>query len=55
LLFADLTPGFVVRTPPRVVTAKEIVEFASRYDPQWFHTDAERARKGPRAKAVGRA
>ena len=44
--FADLTPGFVVRTEPRTVTAKEIVEFASRYDPQWFHTDVERARTG---------
>lgn len=44
--FAELTPGVVVRTPPRVVTAKEIVEFASRYDPQWFHTDPTRARDG---------
>jgi acyl dehydratase len=44
--FAELTPGVVVRTPPRVVTAKEIVDFASRYDPQWFHTDPARARDG---------
>lgn len=44
--FADLTPGVVIRTQPRIVTAKEIVEFASRYDPQWFHTDVERARNG---------
>jgi len=44
--FAELTPGVVIRTPPRIVTAKEIVEFASRYDPQWFHTDVERARVG---------
>ena len=46
MLFAELTPGVVVRTQPRVVTAKEIVEFASRYDPQWFHTDPARARDG---------
>jgi acyl dehydratase len=44
--FSDLPPGFVVRTQPRVVTAKEIVEFASRYDPQWFHVDPVRARDG---------
>jgi acyl dehydratase len=44
--FADLTPGVVIRTQPRIVTAKEIIEFASRYDPQWFHTDVERARGG---------
>jgi acyl dehydratase len=44
--FTDLTPGVVIRTPPRVVTSKEIVEFASRYDPQWFHIDPARARGG---------
>ena len=46
LNFAELTPGVVVRTPPRVVTAREIIDFASRYDPQWFHTDPARARDG---------
>jgi acyl dehydratase len=25
------------------VTAAEIVDFAERYDPQWFHTDPDRA------------
>ena len=44
--FSDLIPGFVVRTPPRIVAAKEMLEFASRYDPQWFHVDAAKARDG---------
>jgi acyl dehydratase len=44
--FNELSPGSVVQSSPRVVTAKEIVEFATRYDPQWFHTDAPRARNG---------
>ena len=44
--FSELVPGVVIRTPPRLVTAKEMVEFASRYDPQWFHTDPVRAREG---------
>jgi len=44
--FSELTPGVVVRSPPRIVTSKEIVEFASRYDPQWFHIDTARAREG---------
>jgi acyl dehydratase len=44
--FSDLTPGVVIRTPPRLVTAKEAVEFASRYDPQWFHIDPARASAG---------
>lgn len=43
--FADLKPGMVITRGPRAVTAEEIVEFAARYDPQWFHLDAERARQ----------
>ena len=44
--FSDLIPGVVIRTPPRLVTAKEMVEFASRYDSQWFHVDPVRANEG---------
>ena len=44
--FSDLTPGLVVRSQPRLVTQKEMLEFASRYDPQWFHIDAARASAG---------
>ncbi len=44
--FSDLIPGVVIQTPPRIVTAKEMMEFASRYDPQWFHVDPARARDG---------
>ena len=44
--FSDLIPGVVIRSPPRLVTAKEMVEFASRYDPQLFHVDPLRASKG---------
>ncbi len=41
--FADFQPGMVLTVGRRAVTAGEIVEFARRYDPQWFHTDPERA------------
>ncbi len=44
--FSDLIPGVVIRTPPRLVTAKEMIEFASRYDSQWFHVDPVRASEG---------
>jgi acyl dehydratase len=27
----------------RAITEREIIEFATRYDPQWFHTDPQRA------------
>jgi acyl dehydratase len=32
---------------PVIVEQDELVEFASRYDDQWFHTDAARAAEGP--------
>jgi acyl dehydratase len=44
--FSELIPGVVIRTPPRLVTAKEMLEFASRYDSQWFHVDPARAAEG---------
>ncbi|MFB6135356.1 MAG: MaoC family dehydratase [Halobacteriaceae archaeon] len=42
--FEDLAPGDVFEYGTREVTEAEVVEFAERYDPQWFHTDPERAR-----------
>jgi acyl dehydratase len=41
--FAELRPGMVLSAGRRALTEKEIIEFATRYDPQWFHTDAQRA------------
>ncbi|WP_336037367.1 MaoC family dehydratase [Halobacterium yunchengense] len=43
--FEDLDEGDVMEFGTYEVTAAEIVEFAERYDPQWFHTDPERARQ----------
>lgn len=42
--FEDLEPGETTRSNPRVVTAEEIIDFASRYDPQYFHIDAQAAK-----------
>lgn len=44
--FADFQPGMVIEAGPRRVEEAEMLAFASRYDPQWFHTDKEAARKG---------
>ena len=41
--FAQIKPGMVLTAGPRSLSEQEIIEFASRYDPQWFHTDPERA------------
>ena len=44
LYFEDFTPGEVLEFGDAEVTAAEIVEFASEFDPQIFHLDAEAAR-----------
>ena len=41
--FSELTPGKVFHAGPRAVTEREIIEFATRYDPQPFHIDRELA------------
>lgn len=43
----DFAVGDVVALGPVSVTAEEIVEFASRYDPQPFHLDEEAGRASP--------
>ncbi|HKT71723.1 MAG TPA: MaoC family dehydratase [Steroidobacteraceae bacterium] len=43
--FAQLVVGSTFDGGRRSVGETEIVEFASRYDPQWFHTDPARARE----------
>src|ERR1051326_7410847 len=41
--FAQIKGGMVISGGRRKLTEAEIIEFASRYDPQWFHTDPARA------------
>jgi acyl dehydratase len=41
--FAEFRTGMSFSVGRRSVTEAEIIEFASRYDPQWFHTDPARA------------
>ncbi len=42
--FEDYTAGEVLEFGDTLVTEPEIVEFATRYDPQPFHVDADAAR-----------
>jgi acyl dehydratase len=44
--FADFKQGMVVHAGPVSVTEAEILDFAGKYDPQWFHTDVQRAAEG---------
>jgi acyl dehydratase len=45
--FEDFQVGEVSEVGPVTVSEEEIVEFASRYDPQPFHVDAEAAKASP--------
>lgn len=42
--FAEIHPGLIIRLGPQRVDEAEILQFARSYDPQWFHTDPQRAR-----------
>ena len=44
--FADFHPGQVIEAGPYAVTERDVLDFATAYDPQWFHTDAEAAAGG---------
>ena len=47
LFFEDFTPGRVFQLGTLDVTESDIIEFASRYDPQPFHVDPVAARESP--------
>ena len=41
--FADIHAGQVIHCGPATLTERQITDFAREYDPQWFHTDPQRA------------
>ncbi|SEO73508.1 Acyl dehydratase [Halogranum amylolyticum] len=43
IFYEDLDVGHVEEFGAYEVTEAEVLEFAERYDPQWFHVDKERA------------
>ena len=47
LYFEDYPVGQVVQYGQYPITAEEIIEFASRYDPQPFHIDEDLAKDSP--------
>ncbi|MCD0502532.1 MaoC family dehydratase [Bordetella petrii] len=44
--FAEFKEGMLIKAGPVTVTEDEILTFARQYDPQWFHTDVQRAAQG---------
>lgn len=45
--FADFYPGQLIEAGPYGLSESDVLQFASAYDPQWFHTDLQAAAKGP--------
>ncbi len=43
----DFAPGWVYESPPRPLSAEDIVRFAREYDPQIYHTDEQAAKATP--------
>lgn len=44
--FAEFHPDQVIEAGPYAVTEAEVLQFATAYDPQWFHTDPVAAAGG---------
>ena len=47
MFFEDFEVGLVIKTGSKKITKKEIISFAKSYDPQDFHIDENKAKKGP--------
>lgn len=44
MYFEDFVPGLVIECGSHTVEEAAIVDFASKFDPQTFHTDADKAK-----------
>ena len=44
--FSQFKAGQVIEAGPYTLTTEALLAFAKEYDPQWFHTDTERAEQG---------
>lgn len=53
ITFEDFVPGQVAQFGDYLVTEEEIIEFATKYDPQPFHTDPEFAAKSFHGQLIG--
>ncbi|GAB7043882.1 MULTISPECIES: MaoC/PaaZ C-terminal domain-containing protein [Catenuloplanes] len=47
VFFEDLTPGLVFDLGVTAVDEIEMITFAERFDPQWYHVDGDLAARSP--------
>ena len=45
--FEDFEVGLTFESEPSFISKEEIIDFASKYDPQSFHLDENAASNGP--------
>jgi acyl dehydratase len=45
--FAEFRVGQVIEAGPAIVTEADVLAYARAWEPQWFHTDPQRAKQGP--------
>ena len=53
--FEDLRIGEIAESKAMPVLLEDMLEFARRYDPQYFHTDPEGAQSAGRGRGCHRA
>lgn len=51
--FSEFQEGMVIKHPPVVLDEKTMIDFARQFDPQWFHTDPEKAQGGRWGSLIG--
>ncbi len=51
--FSEFRVGQVIHHPPVVLSEAEMIDFAQKYDPQWFHTNPEASRSGRWGGLIG--
>ncbi|WP_020395163.1 MaoC family dehydratase [Thiolinea disciformis] len=50
--FSEFSAGQVLKAGPYGLSEQELVQFATAYDPQWFHTEKQNAELGPFAGLI---
>jgi acyl dehydratase len=51
--FSELTPNRRLTFGPVKPSTQDMIGFAKQFDPQWFHTDPQKAKTGPWEGLIG--
>ncbi len=51
--FSEFRNGMIIHHEPVVLGQEEMIAYAKQYDPQWFHTDVDKAEAGRWGGLIG--